>query len=120
MKIASVRNLLLAICPFLLAACTSQSAPPSVAPPTGGSHGAQASAGHTLDTPIEVIAADPAGVAVLNKDIPGLLANPNYAIFKGMSLNMLAAMSRGRLSEQTLAQTKADLEALHKQGAANQ
>jgi hypothetical protein len=59
-----------------------------------------------------VIAADPNGAAVLNKDIPGLLTNSNYTMFKSMSLKSLASMSGGRLSEVTLAQTKADLAAL--------
>jgi hypothetical protein len=75
----------------------------------------QASTGYTLETPIEVIAADPQGRAVLNKDIPGLLANPKYQMFKGMNLKTLASLSSGKLSEQTLAQTGADLAALPRQ-----
>lgn len=117
MKIVPLRSLLLAFCPFYLAACAPHSAP-AVLPSTGGS--APASTGLTLDTPIEVIVADPAGAAVLKKDIPRLLANPNYAVFKGMSLNTLAALSGGELSREKLALIKADLEALPKQGAGNQ
>jgi hypothetical protein len=78
------------------------------------------STGFTLDTPIEVIAADPGGAAVLNKDMPDLLANPNYSAFKGMSLKWLASMSHGRLSPQKLAQIETDLGALHKQVAGDQ
>ena len=78
------------------------------------------STGYTLDTPIEVIAADPGGAAVLNKDMPDLLANPNYSAFKGMSLKWLASMSRGKLSQEKLAQIEADLETLHKQVAGDQ
>ena len=78
------------------------------------------STGYTLDTPIEVIAADPGGAAVLNKDMPALLSNPNYSSFKGMSLKWLASMSRGRLSQEKLAQIEADLETLHKQVAGDQ
>ena len=73
--------------------------------------------GFTLDTPIEVIAADPRGEAVLNKNLPGLLTNPNYYLFKGMSLKALASASSGRVSRQTLAQTLADLAALPKPDA---
>lgn len=80
----------------------------------GGGAPAPAKTGYTLDTPIERIAADPEGAAVLNKDIPGLLANPNYEMFKGMSLNSLAPFSRDKLDKQTLAQTEADLAALPK------
>jgi hypothetical protein len=76
-----------------------------------------ASNGYSLDTPIERIAADPAGAAVLNKDIPGLLANPRYEMFKSMNLKTLAQLSSGKLDEQTLAQTQADLAALPKQAS---
>jgi len=54
---------------------------------------------------------------VLNKNLPGLLTNPNYYLFKGMSLKALASASSGRVSRQTLAQTLADLAALPKPGA---
>jgi len=73
--------------------------------------------GFTLDTPIEVIAADPRGEAVLNKNLPGLLTNPSYYLFRGMSLKALASASSGRVSQQTLTQTLADLAALPKPGA---
>ena len=91
----------------------SQSLPAHTAPSTGGS-GARAVAAYTLDTPIELIAADPGGAAVLNKNIPGLLTNQNYSAFKAMSLKWLASMARGKLSQQTLAQTQADLDLLRK------
>ena len=71
----------------------------------------------TLDTPVERIAADPGGAAVLNKDIPGLLSDPNYPMFKGMNLKTLASLSSGRLDGQTLAETQADLAALPKQAS---
>src|SRR3954467_1917474 len=93
---------------FPLGCAALQPAPASVAP-----------GGFTLDTPIEVIAADPAGQAVLNKDMPGLMTNPNYHLFKGMSLKALASASGGMVSQQTLAQTLADLAALPKPGMAN-
>ena len=81
---------------------------------------APAPAGFTLDTPIAVIAADPGGAAVLNRDMPALLANPNYSDFKGMSLKWVAAMSRGKVSQEKLAQIEADLQALNKQVVADQ
>ncbi|HET7085216.1 MAG TPA: hypothetical protein VFI23_10630 [Rhizomicrobium sp.] len=70
------------------------------------------SAGYTLETPIEVIVADPRGEAVINKYIPKLLSNPNYGAFKGMSLKTLAMFSRGELTDEKLALVKADLGAL--------
>jgi hypothetical protein len=78
---------------------------------------AQNSAALTLETPVERIAADPAGAAILNKDIPGLLSDSNYPMFKGMNLKTLASLSGGRLDDATLAQTKADLDALPKEEA---
>ena len=80
---------------------------------------AQNSAALTLETPVERIAADPAGAAILNKDIPGLLSDSNYPMFKGMNLKTLASLSGGRLDDETLAQTKADLDALPKQVSLN-
>jgi hypothetical protein len=50
----------------------------------------------SLDTPVEQIAADPGGKAVLNRDVPGLLANPSYFLFENMNLSQLAAVSGGR------------------------
>jgi hypothetical protein len=71
-----------------------------------------ASAGYTLETPIEVIVANPRGEAVINKYIPKLLTNPNYGTFKGMSLKTVAMFSRGQLTDEKLALVKADLAAL--------
>jgi hypothetical protein len=68
--------------------------------------------GYTLGTPIETIAADPAGAAVINKDIPGLLTDPHYDIFKSMNLKLIASLSGGQMTDQTIAQTEADLAAL--------
>jgi hypothetical protein len=92
-----------------LGCVASQSAPGAIASSTDSSY--------TLDTPIAVIAADPGGAAVLNMDLPGLLADPSYSEFKGMSLKRLASLSGGRLDQQSLAQTEADLQALPKQVA---
>ena len=39
-------------------------------------------------TPIEVLAADPAAADVLNRDLPGLLSDAQYPLFKSMSLNV--------------------------------
>ena len=72
-----------------------------------------ANAGFTLDTPIETIAADPFGAAVINKDVPGLLTDPSYGVFQGMSLNSVASLSRGQLTKEMLTQTEADLKVLH-------
>ena len=76
---------------------------PAASPPEGG---------YTRDTPVEKIAADPAAAAVLNKDLPGLLTDSNYSLFKTMSLKQLQAASGGDLSEADVDKAVADLQAL--------
>jgi hypothetical protein len=73
---------------------------------------ASAPAVYSRDTPVEKLAADPAAVAVLNKDLPGLLTSPEFAIFKSMSLKQLQQASGGDLSMVDLDKTEADLQAL--------
>ena len=73
-----------------------------------------AASGLSLDTPIEQIAAVPAGKAVLDKDIPGLLTHPAYDQFKGMSLKEVQPMSQGAITDDMLTKTGADLTALPK------
>jgi len=98
------------------AACAPERPTDIVAFPDGAPAASPAgTVGYTLHTPIKVIAADPAGAAVLNKDIPGLLSNPNYDAFKGMSLSFIASFSDGRLNDQTLAQTQTDLAKIRQQ-----
>lgn len=63
----------------------------------------------TLATPIEAIAADPAGKVVLNADIPGLLTHPMYNSFKGMGLLDLQGLAGGKLTDAMLAKAKVDL-----------
>jgi hypothetical protein len=64
------------------------------------------------ETPIEVLAADPAAAAVLNKDLPGLLTDAQYPIFKSMSLKAIQQASNGDLSKTDVEKTVADLQAL--------
>jgi hypothetical protein len=68
----------------------------------------------SLDTPIETIAANPAGKTVLDKDLPGLTTHPAYDQFKGMSLKEVAPMSQGAITDAMLAKVGADLAALPK------
>ncbi len=67
---------------------------------------------YSRDTPVEKLVADPAAVAVLNKDLPGLLTAPEFGIFKSMSLKQLQQASGGDLSMVDLDKTEADLQAL--------
>lgn len=66
----------------------------------------------TLQTPIDQIAADPQGRAILERDFPGMMASPHYAFFSDMSLSQLAPLSGGQLTHKKLMRVKADLAAL--------
>jgi hypothetical protein len=70
----------------------------------------------SLDTPVEQIAADPRGKAILNDDVPGLLANPNYFMVENMSLSQIAAISGGRITKAELDLVRADLSHLTASG----
>ncbi|HZQ40652.1 MAG TPA: hypothetical protein VFA87_07655 [Rhizomicrobium sp.] len=93
----------------------AQDAPASVPADTKPGTPAGAAAGgpaYSRDTPVEKLATDPAAVAVLNKDLPGLLTAPEFSIFKSMSLKQLQQASGGDLSEVDVAKAEADLQAL--------
>uniref|UniRef100_UPI0035CB5640 hypothetical protein n=1 Tax=uncultured Sphingomonas sp. TaxID=158754 RepID=UPI0035CB5640 len=65
-----------------------------------------------LDTPIETIAADPKGKAVLDTDLQNITAHPMYDQFKQMSLAQVQPMSQGALTDAALAKVKTDLAAI--------
>jgi hypothetical protein len=67
---------------------------------------------YTEDTPVEIIAANPAAVIVLNKDLPGLLDDVRYPLFKSMSLKAMREASDGDLSETDVDKAVSDLQAL--------
>ena len=91
----------------------AQDAPASAPATTTTSAPASApAAAYSRDTPVEKLASDPAAVAVLNKDLPGLLTAPEFTIFKSMSLKQLQQASGGDLSEVDVAKAEADLQAL--------
>jgi len=79
---------------------------------SGSAAQAQEQLAYSADTPVEKLAADPAAAEVLNKDIPGLLSDSQYAMFKGMSLKQLRRASNGELSTETVDKTVSDLQAL--------
>ena len=90
---------------------TSASLPANTtASPTGST--TTSAPAYSRDTPVEKLASDPAAVAVLNKDLPGLLTAPEFAMFKSMSLKQLQQASGGDLSEVDIAKAEADLQAL--------
>jgi hypothetical protein len=63
----------------------------------------------SLDTPVERIAADPRGKALLKRDLPGLMSNRSYMLFEDMSLSQIAEVSGGQLTQSKLDVVEADL-----------
>jgi len=104
----------------LVAGCstaTKQELPAS-APVAESSGSPSAVSTSTLDRPVEEIAATPSGCAVLDKDFPGMRQHPMYAYFKTMTLNQLAALSKGQITREMMARAQVDLAALNKASAA--
>lgn len=66
----------------------------------------------SLNTPVDVIAADQGGKAVLDRDVPGLMASRSYILFDDMSLSQIATVSRGQLTKTKLDLIQADLSQL--------
>ena len=69
-------------------------------------------------TPIAELAADPAGKAVLDKELPGITQHPAYEQFKGMTLRQLQPMAGGMLTEEKLAAIQKGLESAPAQAPA--
>ncbi|WEK44051.1 MAG: hypothetical protein P0Y64_04255 [Candidatus Sphingomonas colombiensis] len=63
------------------------------------------------DTPIETIIADPAGKAVIDKDMPELQAHPAFAQIKAMSLRQVQPYAGGAITDELIAKVEADLAA---------
>lgn len=95
-----------------LIAAISGSAWAQDAAPATPSPVAAAKAPLNLDTPIAVIAADPRGKAVLDKDLPGLTIHPMFESFKNDSLKQFQPKTGGAISDDSLAATAKDLAAL--------
>jgi hypothetical protein len=66
----------------------------------------------TIDTPIETIAADPKGKAVLDTVLPTLTQHPMYDQFRSMSLVQLQPVSGGALTDEQVAKVKDALAAI--------
>jgi hypothetical protein len=66
-----------------------------------------------LDLPIEQIANSSDGCEVLDRDFPGLRTHPMYGFFKSLSLKQVAALSKGQITPEMLAQAETDLASVH-------
>ncbi|WP_260582483.1 hypothetical protein [Sphingopyxis sp. PET50] len=83
---------------------------PAPAPaPTDEAKAPAADGKFTLDTPLQDIVADEKGKAVIEKHFPGMIALPEYEMFKAISLNQLQPYANGKITDEMLAATAADL-----------
>lgn len=83
----------------------------------GASAGDRARARHaaeiaSIDMPVASLCARPAARAVVDRDLPGLTARPEYVFFKHMSLRQLQSASGGKMTSAELEQVSEDLSAL--------
>lgn len=94
--------------PVLLSGC---GAPPRTGQATAMVNPAppKAVSSFTIDTPVDRIAANPNGKAVLDRDVPGLMASKEYPLFDDMSLSQIAIMSGGKISKDKLTLVQTDL-----------
>ena len=92
----------------------AQTAPaPAPAPMAAAPAAPVAATKYNLDTPIETLMADPAAKAVLDKDIgTDVSKHPAYDQFKSMSLNAVAPMSGGAVTDDMLKTIAVDLAAI--------
>lgn len=63
----------------------------------------------SVELPIETIMADPAGKAVMDKEMPTLMSHPAYEQFKSMSLRQLQPYSGGAITDEKIAVIQAAL-----------
>jgi hypothetical protein len=98
------------LAPAFLAGCGSAPPHATVATNTVISAPGKPPCAFNLDTPVNRIAADPNGKAVLERDVPGLMASKEYPLFDDMSLSQIAIMSGGRLSKDKLSLVQSDLQ----------
>ena len=103
--VSSIRMTLVVVALLPATSC----ARPAITAPSHAALPATAPTQSALDRPIEIIAASPRGRAILDKDFPGLRNHAMYGFFKSMSLHQIAAMSKGRMTPEMMAQAETDL-----------
>jgi uncharacterized protein len=82
-----------------LIGCTNQ-------PPTAAASSAPA---FTVNTPLDVIEVDPRGKAILIRDVPDIMFGNKYQVSGYMTLEQIADLNQGALSQAQLTQVQADL-----------
>lgn len=104
MKTAIFVAALMAAAPVLAQGSTAPA--PAPAPATAAP---ASDAKFNLDTPLQDIVADEKGKAVIEKHFPGMMALPEYEMFKAISLSQLQPYSNGKITDEMLAATAKDL-----------
>ena len=84
-------------------------APAPAAPATPAPAAPASDAKFNLDTPLQDIVADEKGKAVIEKHFPGMIALPEYEMFKAISLTQLQPYTNGKITDEMLAATAKDL-----------
>lgn len=107
---AGLAMLVPALLSALLSACSPASPKPGLsANPVSMAAGVAKPSCFTLNTPVNRIAANPQGKAVLERDMPGLMTSKDYLLFDDMSLSEIALISGGRLTQSKLDLVRSDL-----------
>ncbi|HWW57144.1 MAG TPA: hypothetical protein VN047_09660 [Sphingopyxis sp.] len=88
---------------------TAAPAPVPAAPAPAADAVPASDAKFNLDTPLQDIVADEKGKAVIEKHFPGMIALPEYEMFKAISLTQLQPYSNGKITDEMLAATAKDL-----------
>ena len=104
MKTAIFVAALMAAAPAFAQGTTAPAPAPAAPAPAPASD-----AKFNLDTPLQDIVADEKGKAVIEKHFPGMIALPEYEMFKAISLTQLQPYSNGKITDEMLAATAKDL-----------
>ena len=94
---------------LMAAAPAFAQATPAPAPAAPAPTAPASDAKFNLDTPLQDIVADEKGKAVIEKHFPGMIALPEYEMFKAISLTQLQPYTNGKITDEMLAATAKDL-----------
>lgn len=107
MKTAMFVAALMAAAPAFAQGTTAPAPAPAAPAPAPAAPAADTK--FNLDTPLQDIVADEKGKAVIEKHFPGMIALPEYEMFKAISLAQLQPYSNGKITDEMLAATAKDL-----------
>ena len=100
---------LMAAAPAFAQGAPAPAPTPAPAAPAPAPAAPASDAKFNLDIPLQDIVADEKGKAVIEKHFPGMIALPEYEMFKAISLTQLQPYSNGKITDEMLAATARDL-----------